>query len=226
MRKKRKLSGGRVVFGIYTGVLFVLLLSLGRGLFQQFSEEKVKYQSVVSLEGTDVSGGTENLQAELKKIRGFCFLTPVIEIPVRLRAEDYTMDTVLTGTALDGLEKKVSRSAEVPLGTRPVLLLGEKSLAAMTDRNGHVISEEKQREFLERYEEICWQYCLAGEDENTEEWDSCLIAGVLSFPSEGIYMPYSQAEALAGTNGTSKFLLTVRGKGNYEKAAGYFGGTP
>ena len=132
------------------------------------------------------------------------------------------MDTVLTGTTLEDLEKTVSRSMEVPLGNQSVLLLGEESLAAMTDKNGHEISEEKQKEFLEQFGALHWQYCFAGEEETSAIWKPCLIAGILSFPSGEIYIPYSQAETLTRTGKTSKFLLTVRGKKNYERAVAYF----
>lgn len=222
MRKKRKISGSGTVFLFYTGALFALFLIFGIGLLGQLWEKQIRYQSVVSLEGWDPGEDPEELEEELKKIRGFYSFTPVLEIPVKLRAEGYTMDAVFTGTELEALEKQVSRSKEVPLGNRPVLLLGEESLAAMTDRNGHAISEEKQKELLERFEKVDWQYCLDSGGGQTEIWNSCLAAGTLSFPSGEIYIPYSQAEALAGTGGASRFLLTVRGKENYERAAAYF----
>lgn len=219
--KRRKPSGSHGVFLIFQVGLLVFALIFGLQMIREFSEGKASYQSVVSLEGLEWG---EELTAELQKIPGIRSLTPAIRIPVKLRAEDYTMEAALTGVELDELEKQVSRSREVPLGNTPVLLLGEESLGAMADGNGHTASEEKQEELLERYGEINWQYCLAGEGE--ENWRPCLVAGTLSSPADGIYMTYSQAGMLAQTKETKQFLLTVRGKENYERALGYFEGNP
>jgi len=220
-KKKRKLSGTDVVFLIFSGGLLVFFFTFGMQMIREFSEEKNQYQSVVSLDGLEWG---EEFEKKLKKIPGISSLTPAVEIPVRLKAETYTMEATLTGVELDGLKKQVSRSSEVPFGNVPVLLLGEESLAAMTDKNGHEVSEEKQKELMERYEEINWQYCLAGDGEDIEDWKPCLVAGTLSLPAEGIYMAYSQAEMLTGTKEQERFLLTVRGKKNYERALGYFEG--
>ena len=51
-----------------------------------------------------------------------------------------------------------------------------------------------------------------------------LVAATLHAPSGEIYMPYAQAETLTGKKETNKFLLTVRGKENHERALEYFGG--
>ena len=218
-RTKRKLSGTDGVFLVFSAGLLVFFCTFGLQRIREFSEEKKPYQSVVSLGGLEWG---EEFTAELNKIPGLDSLTPAVEIPVRLRADDYTMDATLTGVELDGLEMQVSRSREVPLGNTPVLLLGEESLAAMTDQNGHAASEEKQKELLERYGEMDWQYCLMGEGEEEENWKPCLVAATLSSPADGIYVSYSQAEILAETKETDQFLLTIRGKENYERALGIF----
>ncbi len=220
-RKKRKPSWSGAACTILAGGLAAAILILGLRTAGRLCGEQALCQSVVSLEGMEPG---ENFEEELGKLSGFCSLTPVIEIPVKLRAEEYAMEVTWTGASLETLEKKVSRSREVPLGRTPVLLLGEGSLAAMTDRNGHGISEEKQREFLERYGEIQWQYCLSGEEGVKADWRPCLVAGTLSSPAEGIYLPYGQAETLAGTKETKQFLLTVRGTENYERALRSFEG--
>ena len=217
--KRQRLSGSGMVFLVFSVGLLVFFCTFGLQMIRVFSEGKKPYQSVVSLEGLEWG---EEFVAELKKIPGLHSLAPAVEIPVRLRAEDYTMDAVWTGVELDGLEMQVSRSREVPLGSTPVLLLGEGSLAAMTDRNGHGASEEKQKELLERYGERNWEYCLSGDGGEAESWKPCLVAAVLSSPADGIYMAYSQAEMLAGKKETDRFLLTIQGKGNYERALGLF----
>ena len=219
--KKRKRSGSGAICLILAGSLAVYVLTFGGRMLWRFLAERIPFQAVVSLEGVERG---EAFEEELEKIPGFCSLDPVIEVPVRLEAEGYTMDAILIGVDLDRLEKQVSRSGEVPVGTAPALLIGEESLAAMTDRNGHPASEEKQRELLERYGEIRWQDCLTGEAGGTEAWRPCLVAATLHAPSGEIYMPYAQAETLTGKKETNKFLLTVRGKENHERALEYFGG--
>ena len=216
--KGRKVSGSNVAFRVFAGVLSLLLLIFGIRTARRFHGDKMLYQSVVSLEGLEYG---EDFEAEVKGIPGICSFIPVIEVPIRLKVEEYRMDATLVGVELDRLEKQVSRSWETPLGNTAVFLLGEESLTAMTDQNGHGISEEKKKELLERYKELDWQYCMSEEDE--ENWKPCLIAGILSLPAGNIYIPYSQAEGIMGTGETSKFLLTIRGEENYEKALGYFG---
>ncbi|MCI8464786.1 MAG: hypothetical protein HFI63_02835 [Lachnospiraceae bacterium] len=206
---------------IVTGLLAVFFLLFGIRIVRQLCEEKLQYQSVVSLEGLEWEG---DLEEELEKIRGISSFTLALEVPIRLKAEEYTMDITVIGVELDRLEKQISRSQETPLGNTPVLLLGEESLSEMTDRNGHKASEEKQKELLERSGEILWQYCLIGE-ETLESWNPCLIAGTMYTPAGEIYMPFGQAKALVGTEETSKFLLSVRGKENYERALEYFQGS-
>ena len=218
-KKRRRLSGSGVVFLVFSVGLLVFFCTFGLQMIREFSEGKKPYQSVVSLDGPEWG---EDLTEELKRIPGLSSLTPAVEIPVRLRVETYTMDAAFIGVELEELEKRVSRSREVPLGNTPVLLFGEGSLAAMTDQNGHAASEEKQKELLERYGERNWEYCLAGDGEEAESWKPCLVAAVLSSPADGIYMAYSQAELLAGKKETDRFLLTVLGKGNYERALGLF----
>ncbi|MCI8550790.1 MAG: hypothetical protein HFI68_09445 [Lachnospiraceae bacterium] len=216
--KGRKVSGSDVVFWIFAGLLSVFFLIFGIRIARRFHGEKMLYQSVVSLEGLECG---EDFEGKLKEIPGISSFIPVIEVPVTLKVEEYRMEATLVGVEFDRLEKQVSRSRKTPLGNTAVLLLGEESLAVMTDQNGHGISEEKKKEFLERYGELEWQYCMAGEE--AENWKPCLIAGTLSLPAGDIYISYSQAKEIMGTEETSKFLLTVRGEENYEKALGYFG---
>ena len=56
----------------------------------------------------------------------------------------------------------VKDSQEVMLGNTPALLIGEKCLSSLTDANGQTVSEKKEKEILENYREITWEYRLTG----------------------------------------------------------------
>lgn len=90
-RKRRKPLGSHGVFLIFQGGLLVFVLTFGMQMIREFSEGKALYQSVVSLDGLEWG---EKLTAELQKIPGIRSLTPAIRIPVKLRAEDYTMEAL------------------------------------------------------------------------------------------------------------------------------------
>lgn len=49
-----------------------------------------------------------------------------------------------------------------------------------------------------------------------EYWESCLIAGILSSPADGVYLPYEQAEnyaeKLSGQTPITRILVTVQGE--------------
>lgn len=79
---------------------------------------------------------------------------------------------------------------------------------------------------MSRYKEIDWQYCLAGIDEmgnsdGVEDWKPCLIAGILSFPDDEIYLPYEQAEKyveiFSVQTSITRILVTVQGEKNHKK---------
>lgn len=179
------------------------------------------YQSEIMLGDMEYN---EEFLKEAQKIPGIRSVTPVMEIPVKLRAEGYTMEVSLRGVDLTELIMTVREASEVQMGNTPVLILGEHSIAMMEDANGHRISEKKQKELLERFRETDWQYCLAGLGETgdrngPEDWKSCLIAGILSFPAEEIYLPDWQAqnlaEMLSGQTVVTRILVTVQGEKNY-----------
>lgn len=225
-RKKKKLYGSDMVFLAFILLLLAALIWFGFLVIQKAQSGKRLCQSVVSIEKMEYSG---EFLKEAEKISGIRSITPVLEVPVQLRAGDYTMETVWLATDLEALEKKVVEAWEVPLSSEPVLLLGEKSLAAMTDNNGQAISEKKQKEFLSRFRELEWQYRLAGSEPETEDassdWSPCRIAGILADPAEEIYFSYDQAVALMGishSQSVKKILLTVQGEDNYKKALEYF----
>ena len=222
-RKKKKLYGTDIVFLLLFAILFVVLLWFGIQLILGLRAEKKVCQSLVALNKMEYN---EDFLEEAQKIPGIRSIMPVIEIPVMLRAKNYTMNAVWLGVDLSELNMKIPQSHDMSHGPRPRRLLGEESLAAMVDNNGHAISEKKQKEFLEQFKEIEWQYCMGTEDDDVlEEWKPCLVAGILSDPSEDIYLSYEQAKVCTkkyGSQSATKVLLTVQGEENYKQALHYF----
>ncbi|MDE6312297.1 MAG: hypothetical protein K2M46_01540 [Lachnospiraceae bacterium] len=225
-RKNRKVYSSDIVVLLFTVCLMGFVVWFGIYLWQSGQSEKKIYQSFVALDHMEYN---EEFRKEAQKLPGLRGMIPVMEIPVRLRAENYTANVILTGLDLSKLTMKVSESNEVFLGNTPVLLLGENSLMTMVDHNGHGISEQKQKEMLNEYKEIEWQYCFVGETgDDFENWKPCVIGGILSYPSEDIYIFYEQAQQIMGTVGRerdiTKILLTIQGRENYEKVLSYFEG--
>lgn len=221
-RIKKKLYGTDIIFLLLLAMLFVVLLWFGIQLILGLRAEKKVCQSLVALNNIEYN---EEFLEEAKKIRGIRSITPVIEIPVKLRAKNYTMDAVWRGVDLSDLKMKITQSNEMSIGSTPILLLGEGSLTAMVDNNGHAISEKKQEEFLEQFKEIEWQYCMGAGEDVLEEWKPCLVAGILSDPSEDIYLSYEQASICSkksGSQSITKVLLTVQGEKNHKQALSYF----
>lgn len=226
--KKKHLHGtDKVVIGCIVLLVIALLWFTVRLTRDYYSGKKI-CQSEIML--VDMEYNEEFLK-EVNKIPGVRSVTPILEIPVKLRAEGYTMEITLQGVDLGELSMTVRESNEVPIGNTPVLLLGEKSISIMTDANGHQISEKKQKELLSRYMETDWQYCFISVDEvgnsnEMEDWEPCLIAGILSSPADEIYLPYEQAEnykeMLSAQIPVTKVLMTVQGEKNFEEAMKYF----
>jgi len=226
-RKKHLHGTDKVVIGCIVLLVMALLWFTVHLIRDYYSGKKI-CQSEIML--VDMEYNEEFLK-EANKIPGIRSVTPILEIPVKLRAEGYTMETTLLGVNLEELIMTVRESNEVPIGNTPVLLLGEKSISIMTDANGHQISEKKKKELLSRYMEIDWQYCYISMDEvgnsnEVEDWKPCLIAGVLSSPADEIYLPYEQAEnykeMLPAQIPITKILVTVQGEKNHVKALEYF----
>lgn len=215
------MSGRRGNFFILALCAIVLCLA-GSILINQGGEDEI-FQDQISLGGMKYD---EELLSEAAKLPGIRSLFPILELNVRLKVGDYTKDTVLLGVDLEELSYQAKASREIAVGTNPVLLLGEKSLASLSDINGHAISEDQQKKYLEDYENL--EIFLSFPTENGERWLPCVIAGVLKTPAEDIYLPYTQAQSLGQEYGLDlsigKALLTIKGKANREQALRCFSG--
>ena len=201
-----------------------------------FSDSIKEYQTVVSLGRLQYD---EKLLEQVKKIPGLVSFSPVLEIPVELKLEEYTMSTVFLAVDLNELKMEEDSSEYIYVRNTPVLLIGKNTLESLKDLNNHTISKRRLVAFWEKGEGKL-QYCLseAGrekegsdfekETEATEYsegvWTECPAFLCLRSPSEGIYISLEQGKALGGMSqedGT-KALLTVRGKEAFKKAQDIF----
>lgn len=224
MRRKKELHGADyILLGCILG-LCVLLAWFGGLLFTRMKSARKLCQEVVPL-GRLVYD--EAFLEEAKKLPGIRSVTPVYEVTVRIAAGDYTMEATLLGVDLQSFSMTVSASEAAAVGSAPVLLFGENSLAGMTDHNGHPVSEKKQRELLENFAETDWSYQIAASGKEgsagSDAWLPCTVAAVLKEPSDAICISYEQAVELSGrTPGTGEpitsVLLTVQGEENFQNA--------
>lgn len=199
--------------------LLVLLLTFS--LVRKEWAQKETFQSIVALNGMEYG---EDLLKEAEKLPGIKAIAPVLDIPVRLKIGDYETDTVLYGAELENLRMEVSDAAETLMGSQPTLLMGENALASMADRNGHMISKEQQKRFLQDFREIDISVGFAAEEGGQET--PCRVAGILKIPDDRIFLPYAQAEEILKSRqmdtSIKTILLTIQGKENQEQALSYF----
>lgn len=159
MKKKHQQgSADKLLLFALLSLLAALAVLFG-SLVQSVQSQKKLCQSVVPLGKYEYNA---SFLEQAEKIPGLRSVTPVCEVAVCLRADGYTMDAVLVGVDTSELLMRVKDAQEVMLGTVPVLLIGEKSLSHLTDANGNTASEKKQKELLENYRELTWEYRLIG----------------------------------------------------------------
>lgn len=220
MKKKKNDS-----FTCFLASLCALILFLLVHLFLEMQEEGRTYTTLVSL--GDLTYDSDFLKSAAK-IKGLRELYPVIKIPVTLKIEDYTETTAFYGIDLSAFAKSID---EASLGTAPLLLLGQNSLANMKDSNGHQISQKQQQKYLQMGEALSITYSLdAGSASDSlasaASWLPCRVAALLENRDAEIYIPISQARALCQTSGTSfsatNVLLKINGKENLENARQLF----
>lgn len=183
-----------------------------------FSGSIKEYQTVVSLGRLQYD---EKLLEQVKKIPGLVSFSPVLEIPVELKLEEYTMSTVCLAVDLNELKMEGDSSEYIYVRNTPVLLIGKNTLESLKDLNNHTISQRRLATFWEKGEGKL-QYCLSEASEAV--WTECPSFLCLRSPSEGIYISLEQGKALGGMSqedGT-KALLTVRGKEAFKKAQDIF----
>lgn len=159
MKKKRTLGSADKLLLFALLSLLAALTALFVSLIQSVQSQKKICQSIISLGKYEYNA---LLLEQAEKISGLRSITPVCEASVTLKTDGYTMDAVLIGVDISELLMNVKDAQEAALGNVPALLIGEKSLSGLRDANGNTASEKKQREILENYRELTWEYCLSG----------------------------------------------------------------
>lgn len=215
-----------------TGILY-LLIRLAVSFLTGMTGE---YQAVVSLGNMTYD---QRLLKQVEKIQGLVSFSPVLEIPVELKLDDYTMSTVLLAVDLKEFKMEGKTYRDMEIGNISMLLAGKNTLKHLKDPYGHTISKRRLAAFWEKSNKGL-QYHIAEDGlentessshENTEksgsietDWAECQAAACLSNPSEGIYISLEQGRDLLEGTGLDcrKALLTVRGKEAFEKARAVF----
>lgn len=172
--ERRKWNGSDRLFFLCILGLAIAVAASGISLLQQSRAADQIFQGVISL--GKISYNKEFLK-EAEKIPGIVSVTPVRRVPVRLKAEGYTMEAEVIGVDLSELSMTGTKAAEIRQGSNPVFFLGRKSLSGMTDHNGHKISEKMQKKLLENFEKINWQYQLTGGDNEAKSGQASEASG-------------------------------------------------
>lgn len=159
MKKKCTLGSADKLLLLAVLLLLAALTALFGSLIKSVHSQKKICQSVVSLGKYEYNA---SFLEQAEKLAGIRSITPVCEVSVTLKTDGYTMDTILTGVDTSELLMCVKDSQEVMLGNTPALLIGEKCLSSLTDANGQTVSEKKEKEILENYRELTWEYRLTG----------------------------------------------------------------
>lgn len=219
-----------------TALLTGSLCLLSRLAIPVFSGAMKEYQAVVSLGNLRYD---EKLLEQVKKIQGLVSFSPVLEIPVELKLEDYMANTVLLSVDLEELNMKGNSSENIYIGNTPMLLVGKNALKLLRDPYGHTISKGKLAAFWEKSDRRL-QYHLSEDkmgnmenssQKNTEktgniepDWMECRVMVCLCDPADGIYISLEQGKNLSRRTqeGCTKALLTVRGKEEFKKAQAVF----
>lgn len=216
MRKKKTDGFTCFCFFLITLIIF-FFLRLTYGM----QEEKQQYTALVSLQGLSYD---QDFLKNASKIKGMQQIWPVVEIPVTIRIDDYTKNTVFNGIDLDAFTQ--ISDDQTSFGSTPLLLLGNNALENMKDSNGHIISKKQQQKYLQMGENLEITYTLT--DASDPVFLPCRVAAILPGDDAQIYIPFSQASNLnfetgSGLNVTRVFLK-VKGKSNFEKAKHLIGG--
>lgn len=195
----------------------VSVLYLGGQLIYGEIQSRKVHQEIVEL-------------GELSYDEAFLSVSPVYEIPVKLRWKDYTMDATFTAVDMKEFQMTGNAPEEISLGNTPVLFIGKDALNGLADSYGHTISQNGLKKLKASSEEL--EYCLqeesaagvgAGAQASTAQgsrgndseiwlWRPCIAVGDLISPSDGIYIPITQTSALTeGLPPVKKVLLTTQG---------------
>lgn len=182
----------------------------GRLVWEEIQGQRV-HQEIMELGKISYN---QTFLEEIAKMDGLISVSPVYEIPVKLRWGDYSMETAFTVLDFDEFQMTGTAPEEIEMGNTPLLLIGKDTLTGLTDIYGNGISKRNLQKFWEIEDTPALEYCVTDSSEETDTpiWRPCLAVGCLTSPSEGIYISLSQASSLTEIlPPVEKILLTTQG---------------
>lgn len=202
-----------LILPVFLGAIALSLLAV---LLGKFSREEKIFQEQIPLNGLTYD---EAFLKEAEKLPGIQSVTPVVPLAVHLSMEEYSMDTELFGVELADFQYQAEQASDTALGRTPVLLIGKEALSALSDSNGHRISEKRLNQLLEGYQDLVLTVSF---QERPEQTFPCRVAAILKEPADRICFSIDQAKTLAEQYGqpfsVKEILLTVKGETNFRKA--------
>lgn len=196
-----------IVF-IAVGCLFLMLtVRAGDFWMQQQRSYEIILQSQSEL--------TEEIVEEIGKIEGIYGFTPISSCNVKIRLQEYALETSLAGIEISNYPLKwKAAQEEISLANTPILFFGQEAFASFTDNNGNGPGKSRIAEWVEKYQELQ----LTVTDEHGRE-RRAQIGGIVEEPSSGIYIGQSQMQGLYRASAkTSGGCAKIQGERNMQKA--------
>lgn len=189
------------------GILIMLAVHAGSFWMQQRKTCEAILQSQSEL--------TEHVVKEIGKLEGVYGFVPTSTCNVKIRLQEYVLETTLTGVDVSNYPLKwKAAQEEIRLANTPVLFFGQESFAAFADNNGNNPGRSRIAEWIEKYQEL--QLTVTGEDGRER---GAKIGGIVEEPSSGIYMGQSQMAGLYGAAmQTTGGCVKIRGESNLQSA--------
>ncbi len=181
--KKRNLYKDIVVLA--AGVLVLLLFAYGIDFWiRQQKCYEITIQSETEL--------TEEVVKEIGKIEGVCAFTPFLSCNIRLRLQEYSLETQVLGIDLDSYPLKWKQAQEeITLGNTAVLFVGQEIFSGFADDHGNSPGKSEIAQWMEQYQEL--ELTLT-DDKGRER--KANIGGIVEEPSNGLYMSGGQMQEL------------------------------
>ncbi len=196
-----------IVFIAVGCLLLILAVRAGDFCIQQQRSYEIFLQSQSEL--------SEEIVKEIGKIEGLYGFSPISSCNVKIRLQEYALETSLAGIDIGGYPLKwKTAQEEISLANTPILFFGQEAFAAFTDNNGNGPGKSRIAEWVEKYQEL--QLTVA--DEHGRE-RSAKIGGIVEEPSSGIYIGQSQMEGLYSASAkTTGGCAKIQGERNMQKA--------
>lgn len=158
---------------------------------------------------------TEGIVKEIGKIEGVYAFIPISSCNVKLRLEEYEMETQVLGIDLDSYPLKWKQAQEeFTLGNTVVLFFGQETFSAFADEYGNCPGKSEIAQWMEQYKELELKVTDDGGRERPAK-----IGGILAEPSAGLFMSGSQMQEIyQPVARTSGGCAKIRGEKNLQRA--------